>query len=47
MGGKPPFFVFAIGILNSFFIANWEEYHTGTLRTAVRIGKILVGLTEC
>jgi len=46
MGGQPPFFVFAIAIHNAFFVANWEEYHTGVLRTSMRIGKFIFGLTE-
>ena len=43
---KTLFFVFAIAIINTFFVANWEEYHTGVLRTSMRIGKLIFGLTE-
>jgi len=27
------YFVLSIGVLTGFYVANWEEYHTGVLQT--------------
>jgi hypothetical protein len=37
------FFTYLVGLSSSFFAANWEEYHTGVLRTS----QFGLGLTEC
>lgn len=33
IGNGLAFFVLSIGVLTGFYVANWEEYHTGVLQT--------------
>jgi hypothetical protein len=37
------FFAYLLGLLTSFYSANWEEHHTGVLRCSM----FGLGLTEC
>lgn len=33
IGTSPAYFVMFFGVLSGFYVANWEEYHTGVLKT--------------
>lgn len=33
IGNGLAFFVLSIGVMTGFYVANWEEYHTGVLQT--------------
>ena len=42
VGSSFTYFVVTIGVLSGFYVANWEEHHTGVLKTNFKG----VGVTE-